>query len=135
MIAEQYNGLTLAYIGDAYYELLVRNLVIKSGNGKVNDLHKMAVSYTSGEAQARFITAMIDENFLSEKEIEFYKKGRNCHTNQNRKNISVLIHQKATGFESLIGYLYLEEQYKRINEIMEYIEKIVKVGKDNGQKA
>ena len=66
------------------------------------------------------------------KEIEFYKKGRNCHTNQNRKNISVLMHQKATGFESLIGYLYLEEQHTRINEIMEYIEKIVKAVKYNG---
>ncbi len=111
------NGITYAYIGDAYYELIVRNYLIKQGYTKVNDLHKKAICYTKGENQALFIEYLINENMLTEKEINVYKNGRNAHTSQTRKNVSKEIYHKATGFEALIGYLYLENNLLRIDEI------------------
>lgn len=132
MKADLCNGLTLAYIGDAYYELLVREKLINAGIGRVNDLHKGACKYTAGANQAHFILKMIEDKFLTEHEIDIYKKGRNCHSNHTRKNLDLQIYQKATGFEALIGYLYLEGNIKRIHEIMEYIEMVVESdGKEN----
>ena len=126
MSAELYNGLTLAYIGDAYYELLIRNKLIKKGYGKVNDLHKKCIKYTSGEAQSGFIMQMINDGFLTEKEIEILKKGRNCNANHSKKNLDLQKYQKATGFEALIGFLYLENDLKRIDELISFIDELVK---------
>lgn len=117
------NGLALAYIGDAYYELLIREKLLNDGLTQVNLLHKKAILYTSGSNQAAYVLKMIEEGFLTEEEIEIFKKGRNCHTNQNRKNIDIQVYQKATGFEAIIGFLYLNNRLDRINEIMMFIGK------------
>lgn len=127
MTSNEYSGLTLAYIGDGYYELIVRNLLVKKGLTKVNDLHKMAIKYTSGEAQKGFIEYFLANNMLTEEEINIFKRGRNIHTSQNRKNISLADYQKATGFEALIGYLYLEKKLARIDELLDVIDNIVSV--------
>ncbi len=121
MKPELLNGLTLAYIGDAYYELIVRQYLITKGITNVNSLHKLAIDFTSGVNQAKYILRMIEDGFLTEKEYEIFKKGRNCHSNQNRKNISLDVYQKGTGFEALIGYLYLDNNQDRIFEIFNYI--------------
>ena len=114
MDAKLMNGLSLAYIGDAYFEIMVRNYLLEAGLTKVNELHKKAINFTSGAAQARFIDNFISNNILSETEIEIYKKGRNSATS-HRKNLSGAEYQKATGFEALIGYLYLEKEMDRLD--------------------
>lgn len=115
------NGLTLAYIGDSYYELKIREYLINKGITKVNELHKNAVKYTSGESQARIIDYLIDNSLLSEEEVNVYKKGRNSNVSGTRKNLDKALYLKATGFEALIGYLYLASNYNRIDDILNII--------------
>lgn len=117
----EYNGLALAYIGDSYYELKIREYLLDKGFAKVNDLHKKAICFTSGEAQAKYMDYFLDNNILSEMEINMFKKGRNSNCNQKRKNISLATYLKATGFEAMIGYLYLEGMFDRIDELLSII--------------
>lgn len=119
------NGLTLAYIGDSYYELYIRMYLVKKNLTKVDNLHKNAIHYTKGESQAKIINELIEKEFLTEEEISIYKRGRNCKNNQNRKNISIELHNKSSGFEAIIGYLYMLENNQRLNEILEYAVNIV----------
>lgn len=102
------NGLTLAYIGDAYYELCIRKHLIDKGITNVNQLHKTAIKFTSGESQSIIITNFIELDELSEDEVSLYKRGRNV-SGPGRKNIDAKTYHQATGFESLIGGLYLED--------------------------
>lgn len=113
-----YSGLSLAYIGDAVYELKIREIVLQSGLTRVDDLHKKVVCYTKGEQQAKCIRELIQANFLTEEEIGIYKRGRNSHVNLTRKNIKRADYLDATGFESLIGYLYLNGESLRIDAII-----------------
>jgi len=110
------NGLTLAYIGDAYYELKIREYAINLGYRHVNVLHNTVVKYTSGVSQSLIIEKMLAEQILSEDEIRFFKKGRN-HSSSGRKNIDAKTYTQATGFESLIGYTYLND-LKRCDELI-----------------
>ena len=116
MSAALMNGLSLAYIGDAYFEILVRQYLLEKGITKVNELHKEAIKYTSGEAQAKFMDLFMENNVLTSEEIEIFKKGRNSSTS-HRKNLSNAEYQKATGFEALIGYLYETKNEKRLEEL------------------
>jgi ribonuclease III family protein len=100
------NGLTLAYIGDSYYELKIRMYLIEQKMTNVNDLHKQAIRFTSGLAQAKIMNYLNDQNLLSETEIDLFKRGRNV-SGPGRKNIDAKTYHLATGFESLIGGLYL----------------------------
>lgn len=111
------NGITNAYLGDALFELMVRKYLVDKGDTKVHELHKKAINYTKGENQAKFIDYLILNNMLKDNEIKSYKNGRNAHTNQVRKNVSKEVYHKATGFEALIGVLYLENNFARIEEI------------------
>lgn len=119
MDAIQYNGLTLAYIGDACYEVRIRNYVLSLGLTKVNDLHKHATKYTSGKSQSYVMHHLIDNNLLSDVEIDMFKRGRNSSVAKIRKNISRSEYLEGTGFESLIGYLYLSNQIERMNELID----------------
>ena len=116
------NGLSLAYIGDAYFEILVRQYLLEKGITKVNELHKEAIKFTSGEAQAKFIDLFMKDNILTENEIEIYKKGRNSATS-HRKNLSSAEYQKATGFEALIGFLYENKDNERIDYLFDLMKK------------
>ena len=100
------NGLTLAYIGDAYYELQVRMHLINKKLTNVNDLHKQAIRFTSGMAQAKIMNFFIENQLITEDEVDLFKRGRNA-SGPGRKNIDAKTYHLATGFESLIGYLYL----------------------------
>lgn len=110
------NGLALAYIGDAYYELEIRKHLINKGFTNVNILHNKAVKFTSGNAQATIVDYLINNNLITEDEFAIFKRGRN-QSSSGRKNIDPKIYTYATGFESLIGYLYLNDK-ERLNEIV-----------------
>jgi len=125
------NGLTLAYIGDSYYELQIRSYLVNNKLTKVNDLHKEAIKYTSGIAQAKIMTYLIENDLLSNDEIELFKRGRNSSGN-GRKNIDAKNYHLSTGFEALIGYLYLNNK-NRADEIIDISITHIKKGDFNGK--
>lgn len=107
-----YSPLTLAYIGDAIYDLVIRTIVVERGNTSANNLHKKTVRYVNAVTQARMIEALKD--VLSEEERTIYKRGRNAKSHTSAKNASVIDYRKATGFEALCGYLYLTGRQERM---------------------
>ena len=115
------NSLALAYLGDATYELYIRKYLTQKGNYKVKDLQALAVNYVSAKAQSNFLDNMIIDNFLTEEELELIKRARNHKVLSHPKNTSIIVYKKATGLEALLGYHELNENQKRINEIMKYI--------------
>ena len=123
-----YNGESLAYIGDAIYEARIREYILGSGYQDVNKLHKLAVKFTSGESQAKIVDYLLENNLLTEEEISYFKRGRNSHHGKNRRSISVISYKKATGFEAMIGFLYLSNNHDRLNELMKVIIEIVEEG-------
>lgn len=116
----QLNGLSLAYLGDAVFELIIREYLLNKGYSKVNTLNKKCVEFTSGKAQADFIYFLINGKILNNDELSIYKRGRNSHIGSVRKNIDVETYLAATGFEALIGFLYLRDK-DRLNEIIKLI--------------
>lgn len=121
MNVDEINVITLAYLGDAVYELYVRNYLISCGIAKVLDLQKEAIKYVSAKGQANITNYLIDNNILSDKEIEIIKRGRNYKRDSHPKNTDIITYKVSTGFECLIGYLYYCKDNKRIDEIMNYI--------------
>ncbi len=114
------NVLTLAYIGDAIYEVYIRKFLIDQGISKVNSLQKSAINYVSAKNQAKFVTILINDNFFNDIELEIIKRARN-HKSRIPKNTDIITYKYATSLEALIGYLYLENKIDRINLIMEKI--------------
>ncbi|ADL53423.1 Mini-ribonuclease 3 [Clostridium cellulovorans] len=115
--ASQLNSLVLAYIGDAVYEVFVRShLINENRNTLVNKLHKEATNYVKAEAQSNFIHGIFSE--LTEEEVAVYKRGRNTKSYTKPKNAEVKHYRNATGFEALVGYLYLSEQMERLNYLL-----------------
>lgn len=115
----QLNGTTLAYIGDAIYEVYIREHFIKQGFTKVDDLHKKAIEYTSAVGQKKAYDFI--ESILSEFEVSIFKRGRNANTDRKARNTDLATYKKATGFEALIGYLYLNGDLVRLDEIVQII--------------
>lgn len=109
--------LVLAYIGDAVYEVIVRTIIISKGNRPVEKIHKDTISFVNAGTQARLIEALIDE--LTDTEASVYRRGKNAKSNTSAKNASLKDYHKATGFEALIGYLYLKGQNERAMELLE----------------
>lgn len=112
-----YSPLALAYIGDAVYDLLIRTEVVAQGNIPVNRYHKQVSAIVKAEAQAELVHLLLEE--LTEEEKDIYKRGRNANSYTKAKNASLGEYHRATGFEALIGYLYLTEQYTRITELLQ----------------
>ncbi len=121
MNVKEINVITLAYLGDAVYEVLIRDYLINKGIAKVEDLQKEAIKYVSAKAQAKILGYLTNNKYLSDEEVEIIKRGRNYKRDTHPKNTDIITYKMSTGFESLIGYLYLDNQNKRINEIMNYI--------------
>ena len=115
------NVLVLAYMGDTVYEDYIRKYLIGTGIGNVNDLQTEALKYVSAKAQAKFIQDMIDNNLLSESELDIVKRARNYKTTSHPKSCDIITYKYATGLEALIGYLYLDGNIERVNEIMNFI--------------
>lgn len=114
------NNLVLAYLGDAVYELYIREYLIKSGLCKVKDLQNESLKYVSAKSQSEHLKRLIDNNFLTEEEIEIVKRGRNM-TSHGKKNTDIVTYKRSTGLECLIGSLKINKNIERINEIMEFI--------------
>ena len=121
MQTREINVLVLAYLGDTIYENYIRRYLIETGIGNVNDLQKEAVNYVSAKSQASFLTKMMGNDFLSDEEITIVKRARNYKTTSHPKNCDIVTYKYATGLESLIGYLELENKRERIDEIMNFI--------------
>ncbi|MBE5958325.1 MAG: ribonuclease III [Lachnospiraceae bacterium] len=113
-----YSPLTFAYIGDAIYEVAVRTVVVCDANMSVNKLHKNSTKFVKAESQAKIILTLIENDELTEEEIAVYKRGRNAKSYSKAKNASYAEYRTATGFEALIGYLYLSKQTERMMEII-----------------
>ncbi len=124
MDAKLLNGLSLAYIGDSVYETYMREFVLKKGYNKVKDLHRNTVLFTSGEAQADIVHHMLSDNFLTEDELNVFKRGRNSHIHTTRRNLKLQDYLDATGFEALIGFLYLSGNNDRLKELIDYSLKV-----------
>ena len=117
-----YSPLTLAYIGDSIYDLIIKSLVINQGNRQVNKLHKETSMYVQASTQSLMMRAMQEE--LTEEEHAVYKRGRNAKSVSPAKNQSITDYRRATGFEALLGYLYLKKEWKRMLDL-------VKIGLDS----
>lgn len=110
--------LTLAYIGDGVYELFVRTRVIEENeNMPAHKLHKKTIQYVRAHAQSQSITAMLPH--LTEEENAVFRRGRNAKSHTVPKNADLMDYKRATGFEALIGYLYLSGQENRLKELMD----------------
>ena len=114
----------LAYIGDAYFELYTRQKLVNLYGDSINmnDLHKINTNLVCAKSQSKYIDNLIENNILNEKELDIYKRSRNLHTNTKSKNSPVRDYRKATGFEALIGYLYLNNDLDRLNQILSSID-------------
>ncbi|MGX7051324.1 Mini-ribonuclease 3 [Leuconostoc palmae] len=126
---EQMNGLSLAYIGDAIYELEVRQHLLSLGLTKVNMLQKRSKAYVSAKAHAALFSNMTQEQLLTEQELSYFKRGRNAKSHTKAKNTDVVTYRISTGIESLFGYLYLSEQHDRIHQLMLWIFEQVETGR------
>lgn len=116
----QLNPLTLAFIGDAVYEALVRTyLVNKFGHMSVHKLHIKAVKFVKAHSQSEIIKKL--EKQLSEEELYFFKRGRNAKSATVPKNADIQEYRFATGFESLVGFLYLTGEFERLSYLFEFI--------------
>ena len=121
MDVREINVITLAYLGDAIYEVYIREHLIKSGFALVNVLQKEATKYVSAKSQNKILNFLTQNNFLTQDEIDIVKRGRNYNRISHPKNTDIITYKMATGFEALIGYLYLNNNKKRIDEIITYI--------------
>ena len=111
------SGLSLAFIGDAVYEVLVRGYVLSQGEARVQELHRDTVKFVNAAFQAQAAEKLMPS--LTEEEITFYKRGRNANSAHTPKNKSEAEYHKATGFEALFGYLFLSEQYERLRALFD----------------
>lgn len=109
------SGLSLAFIGDAVYELFIRKYILSKGEARVKDLHKDTVRLVNADFQADMTDVLMPH--LREDEIAVFKRGRNAHAGHTPKNKSEAQYHKSTGFEALIGYLYLKKDFERLDFI------------------
>ena len=110
-----YSPLTLAYIGDAIYELVIRTILVEKGNTQVNKLHQRASKLVKASAQSEIVEKL--KPYLTEEEMGIFKRGRNAKSFTMAKNASMSDYRRATGFEALMGYLYLADRFDRILEL------------------
>jgi len=120
MRPELINSLALAYLGDGVFEVYVREyLIVEKNITKPDLLQKEAVRFVSAKAQASFMKEAMKQQWLTETEIGIYKRGRNAKNTRTMKHTSVIVHNQSSGFEALIGHLYLLQNDERIHEIFE----------------
>jgi ribonuclease-3 family protein len=119
---QTYSPLTLAYIGDCVYDLIIKNIMVSRGNKQVNKLHKDTSNLVQASTQSLMMRTM--QEHLTEEEHVIYKRGRNAKSVSPAKNQSITDYRRATGFEALLGYLYLKKDWKRLIDL-------VKIGLDS----
>ncbi len=119
--------LTLAFTGDAVFSLYIREMLVCEANRPVGQLHKLSVNWVKAEAQSKGMRAILP--LLTEKETEVFKRGRNAHTSHTPKNQSGCDYHYATGFEALVGYLYLKDETERLSLLLNEVIKAIEVDK------
>lgn len=107
-----YSPLTLAYIGDAAFEIVIRTLIVEKGQRAANTLHRHTTKIVCAGTQATMIEALAEE--LTEEEKDIYRRGKNTKIHSSAKNATLSDYRKATGFEALCGYLYLSDNMERM---------------------
>lgn len=122
------NGQTLAYLGDAVYEVYIRRHLVRGGIVKPQVLQREATHYVSAKAQASLLTKMQDDEMLSEEELTAFRRGRNAKSHTKAKHTSLKTYQLSTGFEAMIGYLDLAHRHERVDELSEWCIKTVEEG-------
>ncbi len=120
MNTKEINIISLAYLGDSVYELYVREYLLKKGIAKVEELMKESIKYVSAKNQSRILNYLIENNILTEEELDIVKRGRNYKRASHPKNTDIITYKISTGFEALIGYLHIENK-ERLNKIMNII--------------
>ena len=123
---ELYSPLALAYIGDSVFDIMIRTMEVSQVNKQVNKYHKDFSKIVCAPAQAKMIMAL--KEHLTEEERDIYKRGRNANSYTKAKNATRTEYRKATGFEAVLGYLYLKEDFERLKDV-------VKMGLDALQEA
>lgn len=119
---QTYSPLTLAYMGDCVFDLVIKSLMISHGNKQVNKLHKDTSNLVQASSQSLMMRAI--QEHLTEEEHAIYKRGRNAKSVTPAKNQSITDYRRATGFEALLGYLYLKKEWNRLIDL-------VKIGLDS----
>ena len=129
--ADTISPLTLAFVGDAVFSLYIREMLVCDANRPVGKLHTLSVKWVKAEAQSKGMHAIL--SLLTEKETEVFKRGRNAHTSHTPKNQSGCDYHYATGFEALVGYLYLKDENERLPLLLNEV--IKAIGIDMGEEA
>ena len=123
----KHSGNVLAFVGDAILTLQVREYLVTKGYTKTKELQETSIKFVSARAQATFIEVLLEQDILNETELLMYKRGRNAKSQSVAKNADVITYRVATGFESLWGYLYLNQEYERLNTLWEMFKEMVNV--------
>lgn len=119
-----YNGLTLAFLGDAEMSLRVRTMLVKQGCQRPNKLQRESVKWVSAKAQAKFLKVLSEEDFFTEDEKQIISRGRNAKSETTAKNCDVATYRLSTAFEAVWGYLYIMEKTERLNELWQAVVRI-----------
>ena len=110
----------LSFLGDAVFELMVREYIISKNVVKLNALQESTLNYVTGKRQAYFADMLVKNEFLNEEEMDILRRGRNIKTHKSPKNCDIITYKYATGFEILVGFLYINDK-KRLDEVFNYI--------------
>lgn len=125
--ARQLNPLVLAYVGDAVYEIFIRTYLVETHRDmSVHKLHKSTIQFVKAHSQSEFIKKLEDK--LTQEEISIFKRGRNCKSSTAPKNADIQEYRFATGFEALVGFLYITEQVERLEYLLNIIVDMQKGG-------
>lgn len=127
--AKQLNGIALAYLGDAVYEVFVREHLLNRGFVRPNQLQHAATNFVSAKAQAALIAGMEEQTLLTDTEWDYYKRGRNAKSYTHAKHTDVVTYRISTGFEALFGYLKLTKQDERIQTLATWCIDYVEAGR------
>lgn len=123
MLAKEYNGTSLAYLGDAVLSLFIRERMMASGMQHAKQMQQLSIRYVSAKAQAQILEALLNAQFFNDDEMDIVLRGRNSNTKSHAKNTNILTYRKASGLEAIIGYLYLSDK-ARLDELLSEIERI-----------
>ncbi|KEK14645.1 Mini-ribonuclease 3 [Weissella confusa] len=130
----QLNGIALAYLGDAAYEVYIRQHLLTKGISKPTKLQHIATHYVSAKAQAALIDLMKKDELLSDEEWSYFKRGRNANSHTHAKNTSVMTYRISTGFEAVMGYLKLAGKEERLAELAQWCIEQVEAGRTAHEK-
>lgn len=130
---QQLNGIALAYLGDAVYEVYIRKHLLEKGYTKPNYLQHRATHFVSAKAQAALIKLMEAQNIITPEEEMYFKRGRNAQSHTKAKNTDAVTYRISTGFEAVFGYLALSDQKARIDELAQWCIEKVETGETDVQ--